>query len=148
VTGVLDERTVGMPVADIRVAGSASLIISLAIVATGVWRYHRMGALPETGGPQRIALSMNAGSLIGAALGSLAIAAAPPAFLKVMLGSVLILAAAKTIARNGGRRIHTDGRYAGTVLTSVVAYRRPLTIERQLVYVLSARPGGTHETPR
>ena len=44
--------------ADIRVAGSASLIISLAIVATGVWRYHRVGALPMTGGPQRIAMSM------------------------------------------------------------------------------------------
>ena len=84
--------------ADIRIAGSASLLISLAIVATGVWRYHRVGALPMTGGPQRIALSMSTGSLIGAALGGFAVAAAPTAFLKVMLGSVLIVAAAKTIA--------------------------------------------------
>jgi uncharacterized membrane protein YfcA len=83
--------------ADIRVAGSGSLIISFAIVATGVWRYHRVGALPMTGGPRRIAMSMSAGSLIGAALGGLAVAVAPTEFLKVVLGSVLLLAAVKTI---------------------------------------------------
>jgi uncharacterized membrane protein YfcA len=83
--------------ADVRIAGTASLLISLAIVATGVWRYHRAGALPMTGGPQRIAVSMSMGSLIGAALGGLAVAIAPTAFLKVVLGSVLILAAAKTV---------------------------------------------------
>jgi hypothetical protein len=36
-----------------------------------------VGALLMTGGPQRIVLSMSAGSLIGAALGGLAVAAAP-----------------------------------------------------------------------
>lgn len=82
--------------ADIKTAGTASLIISLAIVATGVWRYHRMGALPMRGGPQRITIAMVAGSLIGAALGGLAVAVAPEAFLKVFLGVVLIVAAAKT----------------------------------------------------
>jgi uncharacterized membrane protein YfcA len=86
--------------ADIRIAGSASLLISLGIVATGIWRYHRAGALPTTGGPQRIALSMSAGSVIGAALGGLVVGMAPVAFLKVVLGSVLIAAAAKTIAQH------------------------------------------------
>jgi uncharacterized membrane protein YfcA len=85
--------------ADIRIAGTASLLISLAIVATGLWRYHRAGALPMTGGAPRIALSMSAGSLIGAALGGLAVAVAPVVFLKVLLGAVLILAAAKIVAR-------------------------------------------------
>jgi uncharacterized protein len=88
--------------ADIRIAGTGSLLISLAIVATGVWRYHRAVALPWTGGPRRIALSMSAGSLIGAALGGLAVVVAPVGFLKVVLGSVLILAAAKTVTRHGG----------------------------------------------
>jgi uncharacterized protein len=83
--------------ADVRVAGTASLLISLAIVATSVWRYQRAGALPMTGGSRRIALSMSVGSLVGAALGGLAVAFAPTAFLKMLLGSVLILAAAKTI---------------------------------------------------
>ncbi len=87
--------------ADIRIAGTASLLISLAIVATGVWRYHRAGALPMTGGAPRIALSMSAGSLIGAALGGLAVAVAPVAFLKVFLGAVLLAAAAMTVARRG-----------------------------------------------
>jgi uncharacterized protein len=88
--------------ADIRIAGSASLLISLAIVTTGVWRYHRVGALPMTGGPRRIAMSMSAGSVIGGALGGLAVAVAPTAFLKVVLGSVLLVAAVKTIAQKGG----------------------------------------------
>ena len=35
--------------ADIRIAGTASLLISLPIVATGLWRYYRAGALPMTG---------------------------------------------------------------------------------------------------
>ena len=88
--------------ADIKTAGTASLIISLAIVATGVWRYHRAGALPMRGGPQRITLAMVAGSLIGAALGGLAVAVAPPSVLKVLLGVVLIAAAAKTIGHAKG----------------------------------------------
>jgi uncharacterized membrane protein YfcA len=88
--------------ADIRIAGTASLLISLAIVATGLWRYHKAGALPMTGGAKRIALSMSAGSLIGVTLGGLAVAVAPTVFLKVVLGSVLIIAAAKIA-------VHKDG---------------------------------------
>src|SRR5262249_7581626 len=87
--------------ADIRIAGTASLLISLAIVATGLWRYHRAGALPMTGGALRIASSMSAGSLIGAALGGLTLALAPAVFLKILLGSVLILAAVKTVGGPG-----------------------------------------------
>lgn len=87
--------------ADIRIAGTASVLISLAIVATGLWRYHRAGALPIRGGAPRIALSMSTGSLIGAVLGGMAVAVAPVALLKVVLGSVLIVAAVKTAARHG-----------------------------------------------
>jgi uncharacterized membrane protein YfcA len=83
--------------ADIKTAGTASLIISLFIVATGVWRYLRAGALPMKGGPQRITLAMAAGSLIGAAIGGMAVAFAPTGFLKVLLGVVLIVAAVKTL---------------------------------------------------
>ena len=90
--------------ADIRIAGTASLLISLAIVATGLWRYHKAGALPLTGGSKRIVVSMSAGSMIGAVLGGLAVAVAPTAFLKVVLGSVLILAAAKTMVSHDSTR--------------------------------------------
>ena len=85
--------------ADIRIAGTASVLISLAIVATGLWRYHRVGAFPTSGGASRIALSMSTGSLIGAVLGGMAVAVAPVALLKVVLGSVLIVAAVKTVAQ-------------------------------------------------
>lgn len=87
--------------ADIRTAGTASLLISLA---TGVWRYHKAGALPMTGGPQRIVLSMSVGSLFGATLGALAVAVAPTAVLKVLLGSVLIVAAIKIAGHKEGER--------------------------------------------
>lgn len=87
--------------ADVKVAGTASLLISLAIVGTGLWRYHRAAALPMTGGSQRIAMSMSAGSLIGAALGGMAVAVAPTVVLKVVLGSVLIVAATKIMIGRG-----------------------------------------------
>ena len=86
--------------ADIRVAGSASLLISLAIVATGLWRYHQAGALRLSGSPIRIATGMSAGSAVGAFLGALAVSFAPVAALKIVLGSVLIAAAWKTISHN------------------------------------------------
>ena len=82
--------------ADIRVAGTASLLISLLIVATGLWRYHRAGVLSLTGGAPRIVVAMSSGSLIGAALGGLALAAAPAEALKILLGLVLIVAAVMT----------------------------------------------------
>jgi len=82
--------------ADIRIAGTASVLISLAIVATGLWRYQRAGALPMSGGAPRIAASMSAGSLVGAVLGGMAIVVAPVELLKVVLGTVLIFAAVKT----------------------------------------------------
>jgi len=87
--------------ADIRIAGTASVLISLAIVATGLWRYHRADALPIKGGAPRIALSMSSGSLVGAMLGGMAVAVAPVELLKFVLGAVLIAAAVKTVTRPG-----------------------------------------------
>jgi uncharacterized membrane protein YfcA len=84
--------------ADIKTAGTASLMISLVVVATGVWRYGRAGELPMTGGPQRIATAMTIGSLLGAAVGGLAVGLAPASFLKAFLGLVLIAAAVKAVA--------------------------------------------------
>jgi uncharacterized protein len=82
--------------ADIKTAGSASILISLGIVAMGLWRYWRADAIPTWTGARRITTAMAAGSIIGATLGGLAVAYAPVAFLKVLLGYVLLAAAAKT----------------------------------------------------
>lgn len=86
---------------DIRTAGTASILVSLFLISAGLWRYWRMAAIPKGRGIQRIALAMSLGSIIGAAIGGLAAGLAPVGFLKVLLGSVLLAAAGKTVI---GRR--------------------------------------------
>jgi uncharacterized protein len=86
--------------ANIRTAGSASILISLGIVLMGLWRYWRSNMIPQGRGIQRIIFAMSAGSIIGATVGGLAVAYAPVAFLKVSLGCVLIAAAGKTMIAN------------------------------------------------
>jgi uncharacterized protein len=83
--------------ADIKTAGSASILISLGMVLSGLWRYWRIGGLPRGRGVVRITGAMSAGSVIGAVLGGLVVAFAPVAFLR-LLGCVLPAAALKTIA--------------------------------------------------
>ena len=82
--------------ANIKAAGSASILISLGIVAMGLWRYWRADAVPTWKGARRITTAMAGGSIIGATLGGLAVAYAPVAFLKALLGCVLFAAAGKT----------------------------------------------------
>ncbi len=82
---------------DIKTAGSASILISLAVVLMGIFRYWHMDAIPKGRGVQRITLAMSCGSIIGAAAGGLAVAVAPVEFLKLLLGCVLLAAAAKTM---------------------------------------------------
>jgi uncharacterized membrane protein YfcA len=84
--------------ADIKTAGSASILISLFVVLTGIWRHRRLGAIPSGGGVQRITAAMTVGSIAGAAAGGLAVAYAPAALLKALLGCVLVAAAAKIVA--------------------------------------------------
>ena len=83
--------------ADIKTAGSASAMISLAVVAAGLWRHHAMGALALGRGERRIVASMCIGSTIGAIAGGLAIAYAPGDMLKLVLGCVLVAAAIKVV---------------------------------------------------
>jgi uncharacterized membrane protein YfcA len=82
--------------ADIRTAGSASILISLCLITVGLWRYWQTGAFPRGRGIQRIAAAMSFGSLAGVGLGALAIAIVPVGLLKIVLGGVLLAAAVKT----------------------------------------------------
>jgi uncharacterized membrane protein YfcA len=82
--------------ADIRVAGSASIVISVGVVLAGLWRYWQLGAIPGGRGVQRIVSAMSAGSILGAIIGGLAIAYTPVDILKTLLGCVLVAAAIKT----------------------------------------------------
>jgi uncharacterized membrane protein YfcA len=81
--------------ADIKTAGTASIVISVCIVTSGLWRYWRSGAIEMRLGVRRIVSAMSAGSLIGAALGGMAVGFAPVGTIKAILGFVLIAAAAK-----------------------------------------------------
>ncbi len=98
--------------ADIKTAGSASILISLLIVTIGLWRYWQMKAIPEGRGVERITLAMSVGSIIGAILGGLAVAYAPVGFLKVLLGGILLVTAFKTMGchRPNGRNALGDDR--------------------------------------
>jgi uncharacterized protein len=81
--------------AEVRTAGTASLLISLPTVAVGVLRYRRQGAYRDPGLLARLALPMAAGSVLGATVGAALLPHAPGAALKVLLGLVLAASAAK-----------------------------------------------------
>jgi uncharacterized membrane protein YfcA len=83
--------------ADIKTAGTASIVISVCVVTSGLWRYWRSGAMETRLGARRIVTAMSLGSLIGAALGGLAVGLAPVEAIKSVLGFVLIAAAAKVV---------------------------------------------------
>jgi len=82
---------------DIKAAGTASILISLCLIAVGLWRYWQMGALPKRSSTWRIVLAMTGGSMIGAVAGGALLAVASVAFLKLFLGLVLIAAAGKIL---------------------------------------------------
>jgi uncharacterized membrane protein YfcA len=64
-------------------------------VTSGLWRYWQSGAMETRLGARRIVSAMSVGSLIGAALGGMALGFAPVGAIKAVLGFVLIAAAAK-----------------------------------------------------
>ncbi len=78
---------------DIKTAGTASLVISLTVVATGLARFHFNGLAPERGTIRAIAMPMAAGSVLGALAGAYLAASADQNSLKVGLGFVLLAAA-------------------------------------------------------
>ncbi len=90
--------------ADIRTAGTASLMISLVTVASGLWRYGRLNALPGRAALRAVALPMGLGSILGAAFGGVLVGLLPAAALKIFLGIVLIAAAILGRLRSHGQR--------------------------------------------
>lgn len=85
--------------ADIRVAGTASLIISLPTVATGVARHARLKSFSEKKDLTQTVAPMGLGSVVGAVVGGLLVGLAPAAFLKLLLGVILIISAIRTFRR-------------------------------------------------
>jgi uncharacterized membrane protein YfcA len=68
--------------------------------------YWRLGAIEMRLGARRIVSAMSAGSLVGAALGGIAVGFAPVVAIKALLGCVLIAAAAKVTVSEGVSRAY------------------------------------------
>jgi uncharacterized protein len=79
--------------ADIKTAGTASLLISLPTVAVGVLRHRRLGAYSESRDLTGTVAPMGAGSVVGAVVGGLLVGIVPAAALKLLLGVILIISA-------------------------------------------------------
>jgi uncharacterized membrane protein YfcA len=81
--------------ADIKTAGTASLLISLPTVAVGIARYARQRAYAPSALAQTVA-PMGLGSVLGAVIGGLLVGSVPAPLLKFGLGIILILSAWRT----------------------------------------------------
>lgn len=89
--------------ADIRTAGTASLLVSLPTVAAGLVRYGRQGAFADRRPLIETVVPMSVGSVAGAGAGGVLAGLVPAQLLKVLLGAILILSAVK-IFRGAGPR--------------------------------------------
>ena len=81
--------------ADIRTAGTASVLISIPIVLTGVARHALTGHYRSPSMFQNLILPMVLGSLVGAVIGGYLAALAPTDALRVLLAAILALSAVK-----------------------------------------------------
>jgi uncharacterized protein len=79
----------------VKTAGTASLIISLPTVLTGLVRYYHARALFDRTAFREIITPMGIGSIIGSIVGGLMLGLVSPSLLKIILGVVLIASAAR-----------------------------------------------------
>ena len=81
---------------DIKLAGSLSLVVSLPTMIVGFARYTRSDAFAVLRQEQPLFRWMAAGSVLGAALGSLLLGIVPTHLLMSLLGVILLISAVKT----------------------------------------------------
>jgi uncharacterized membrane protein YfcA len=80
---------------DIRLAGTASLMISLPTVVVGILRYRNRGAFDDRRPLRETVLPMGIGSILGALLGALLVGIVSASILKIGLGVVLMVSAVR-----------------------------------------------------
>lgn len=85
--------------ADVKIAGTASLFISLPTILVGLARYARRGAFADRTPLRETVAPMGLGSVIGAIIGGLLVGFVPAPVLKFVLGIILIVSALR-IFRN------------------------------------------------
>jgi uncharacterized membrane protein YfcA len=88
--------------ADVKIAGTASLIISLPTILVGLVRYARRGAFAERRMLTETVAPMGVGSVIRAIIGSLLVGLISSALLKLVLGLILIVSAVKIFRKDSG----------------------------------------------
>lgn len=88
----------------IKLAGTASLMISLPTVCAGLIRYARAGALFDRSDLMGIVTPMGLGSVIGAVLGGWLFGIVSPNLLKILLGVILIYSALRIFLRQRHER--------------------------------------------
>lgn len=84
---------------DVKVAGTASTVVSLPTIGAGLWRYAALGAFSDRDDLRRLALPMGTGSLLGAAAGGFLLPYVPAAGLEAGLGLLLIGSAFRAFGR-------------------------------------------------
>ena len=80
--------------ADIKTAGTLSVMISLPTVSVGIWRYARRAAYDVTD-LRALVLPMGIGSVVGALAGGYLVPYVPAPTLKLVLGVILIVSAVR-----------------------------------------------------
>ena len=81
--------------ADIKTAGTASLLVSLPTVLVGVLRYRRLGAYTSVGLLRHLGLPRALGSIVGATLGARLVGVVSVSALKALLGALLAISASR-----------------------------------------------------
>ncbi|MBD2205401.1 sulfite exporter TauE/SafE family protein [Calothrix sp. FACHB-1219] len=79
--------------ADIKTAGTASLLVSLPTVLVGVVKYASRGAFANRAALRNTVAPMGVGSVIGAVIGGMLVGVVPASVLKVTLGVILNVSA-------------------------------------------------------
>lgn len=79
--------------ADIKTAGTASLLVSLPTVLVGVVKYASRGAFANRAALSDTVAPMGVGSVIGAVIGGMLVGVIPASVLKVTLGIILNVSA-------------------------------------------------------
>ncbi|MDQ7858383.1 MAG: sulfite exporter TauE/SafE family protein [Armatimonadota bacterium] len=88
--------------ADVKAAGTASVMISLPVVLAGIAAWRRRGGFSSADALRTTVLPMGAGSVVGAAAGGVLVRYVPEGPIKVFLGLLLIVSALRGL-RKGAR---------------------------------------------
>lgn len=85
---------------DVKLAGTASILISLPTVVMGLYRHYRNGSFKDGSGDLRdLVLPMGLGSILGTFIGGLLVGFVSSDSIKLVLGTILLLSAAKMARR-------------------------------------------------